>query len=55
MSTILSSKTIENKHDIYRDKNCMKKFFESLREHAIEIINLKKKNEVINIQTANIM
>ena len=56
MSTILSSKTVENKHDVYRDKNSMKKFFESLREHAMEIINFFfKKNEIINIQTANIM
>ena len=39
MSTILSFKSIENKHDIYRGKDCMEKFWESLREHPIEIIN----------------
>ena len=49
MSTILSFKTIENKYDVYRGKECMKKFCESLREHSMEIINpKKKKNEVIN-------
>ena len=26
----------------------MKKYFESLRKHAMKIINLKKKNKVIN-------
>ena len=30
-------------HDVYRGKDCMKRFCESLREHAIKIINLKKK------------
>ena len=40
MSTISSFKNIENKHDVYRGKNCMKKFCESLREHAMKIINL---------------
>ena len=34
---------IENKHDIYRGKDCMKKFCGSLREHAMKIINFKKK------------
>ena len=42
-STISSFRSIENKHDIYRGKDCMKKFFQSLREHAMEIINFKKK------------
>ena len=44
MSTILSFKSIESKHDEYRGKDCMKKFCESLREHATKIINFKKKN-----------
>ena len=30
-------------HGVYRDKDCMKKFCESLREHAIKIINFKRK------------
>ena len=43
MSTISSFRSIENKHDVYRGKDCMKKFFESLREHAMKIVNFKKK------------
>ena len=43
MSTISSFRSIENKHDVYRGKDCMKKFCESLREHAMKIINFKKK------------
>ena len=39
MSTISSFKSIENKHDVYRGKYCMKKFCEYLREHAVKIIN----------------
>ena len=35
MFTISSFKRIENKHDVYRGKDCMKKFCESLREHAM--------------------
>ena len=34
---------MKNKHDVYKGKDCMKKFCESLREHAIKIINLIKK------------
>ena len=49
MSTILSFKSIENKHDVYRGKDCIRTFCESLREHAMKIINLKKKrNEIFN-------
>ena len=29
MSTLPSFKGTENKHDVYRGKDCMKKFFES--------------------------
>ena len=54
MSTIPSFKNIENKHDVYRGKDCMKKFRESLREHAMNIINFKK-NEVINKNAAEII
>ena len=41
MSTILSFKSIENKHDIYRCKNCMKNFSKSLRKHEMKIITDK--------------
>ena len=30
-------------HDVYRGKDCMKKFCESLREHAMKVIKFKKK------------
>ena len=39
MPAILSFKNIENKYGVYRGKDFMKKFSESLREHAVEIIN----------------
>ena len=43
MSTILSFKRIENKQDVYRCKDSMKKFCEFFREHTMEIISFKKK------------
>ena len=43
MSTISSFRSIENKHGVYRDRDCMKKFCESWRERATKIINFKKK------------
>ena len=43
MSAILPFKNIKYKHYVYRSKDCMKKFCESLREHAIKIINFIKK------------
>ena len=56
MSTISSFKNIGNKHDLYRGKDCMKKNCESLREHAIKIINFrKKKNEIINKRATGII
>ena len=55
MSTI-SIKSIENKHDVYRAKNCMKNVCESLREHVMKIINLKKKkNEAVDKWTAELI
>ena len=43
MPTISSFKSIENKHDVYRGKDCIKKFCKFLREHAMKIISFKKK------------
>ena len=43
MSTISPFKSIENKQYVYRGKDCMKKFWKSLKEHAMKIINFKKK------------
>ena len=47
MLTIWAFDHIENKHTkttyTYRGKDCMKKFCESLREHAKNIIDFEKK------------
>ena len=43
MSKISLFKSIENKNDVYRGKDCKKKFCEFLRENAMKIINLKKR------------
>ena len=43
MSTISSFRMIENKHDVHWGKDFMKMFGEFLREHAMKIINFKKK------------
>ena len=48
MSTISSFRSIQSNHDVYRGKNCMKKFCESLREHAMN-------NEIINKRAAGII
>ena len=38
-----SFRCIENKNDVYRGKDSMKKFCEHLKEHAMKIINFNKK------------
>ena len=43
MSTIFLYRSIENKHDVYGGKDCMKKFWEFLKEHTMKIIILKRK------------
>ena len=43
MSTRSSCRSIENKPDMYIGKDCIKKFFEFLKKHAMKIINFKKK------------
>ena len=56
ISTKSSFKSRENKHDVYRGKDCMKKFCKSLRKHAMEIINFRKKKiETISKRTAGIL
>ena len=42
MSKIWSFDGIENKHDVYRGEDFMKKFFESLGQHVMEIFNFEK-------------
>ena len=54
MPTICLFRSIENKHDVYRGKDCMKKFCESLTEDEMRIINLLE-NEVINKRVAGII
>ena len=44
MSTISSYRSIKNRHDVYRGKDCMNKFCKLLREQSMKIINFKKKN-----------
>ena len=56
VSTESSFGSIENTYDVYRGIDCMKKFCESSREHAMKIIDSKrKKSEVINERTAEII
>ena len=43
MSTIWAFDNIENKHTLYRGKDCVKKFCEFLREHAKNITGFEKK------------
>ena len=43
MPTISSFRSIEKKHDVYRGKNCIKKFCEFFRDHAMKVINFKKR------------
>ena len=42
MSAVSSLRNI-NKHEVYRGKDCMKKFCEFLIEHAMKATNFKKK------------
>ena len=39
MSTISTFRSIENKHDVYIGKDCIKTFYEYLKERAINIVN----------------
>ena len=43
MPTISLFKNIEYKHDAYRGSDCMENICKSLREHAMNIIDFKKK------------
>ena len=45
MSAISSFRSIVNNHDMYRGKDCMKRFCEFLKEHAMKIINFRKKKK----------
>ena len=43
ISTASSLKSIEDKYDVYRGNDCMKKLCETLRDHAIRIVSFKRK------------
>ena len=43
MFAIYMFRSIETKHDGYRSKDYMKRFCEFLKEHAMKLINFKKK------------
>ena len=43
MPIISSFRSIENKHDVYKGKDCMKKFCGFVKGQTIKIINFKKK------------
>ena len=47
ISTISSFNRIENKHDVHRGKDCMKKLCESVREHAMKIIFFHKNMKLL--------
>ena len=42
MQTIWAFDHIENKHALYRRKDCMKKYYSSLRDYATNILNFEK-------------
>ena len=43
MSKISSFRSTENKHDVYKGKDCMKTFCKFLRKHTIKKKKFKKK------------
>ena len=45
VSTIWAFDGIENKHDVYRGKDC--KFCESLEEHAMKIIHFEERKMIL--------
>ena len=47
ISAISSFNRIENKHDVHRGKDCMKKLCESVREHAMKIIFFHKNMKLL--------
>ena len=47
MSTIWPFDGTENNHGVYRGEGWMKKFCESLKKHAMKIINFKKNNMIL--------
>ena len=48
MSIIWAFDHIENKHTLYRGKDCVRKFCTSLRERTKSINGFEKKNVTVN-------
>ena len=46
MSTIWAFDNTENKHTLYRGKNCMKKIWTYSREHVTNVINFEKNKKL---------
>ena len=55
MSKISSFKDIENKHDVCRGKDSMKKNCESLRQHVMSRQTNKQTKTIINKETNGII
>ena len=47
LSTIQLFKNTKNKQDVYRSKDYMKKFCKYFRDHAMKIVNFKKKKNIL--------
>ena len=45
ISTISSFRSMENKHDVYSSKDCIKRFSEFFREHTMKTINSKEEKK----------
>ena len=54
MPTISSFRSIENKHDIYRGKDCLKRFCEFLGEHATKIMKIILKIKQMKLLTKHL-
>ena len=54
MSTISLFKSIENKHGVYRGKDCMKKFCKFLRKHGKKKMKLLTKEQQESYEDAKI-
>ena len=52
ISTIWTFDGTKNKHEVCKGEDCIKKFCESLREHAMKIINFEIK-KVIQLKTSS--
>ena len=54
MPTICAFDHLENKHTLYHEKNCMKKFCKSLRKYAKNVVDFEKKIVTIHKNSTKI-